>query len=162
MAQYLPLFVLLVLAATFGGISILMSRILMPPRPTAAKTMPYECGVVDLTEPPERFPVRFFLIAMIFVIFDIEIIFYYPFTMVFRELGAFGMIAILIFSVAVFESFVYLISNGALDWGPARHVRRSGMHLAADRTTQTTIRRVGNDGREAAGVGAGDAERVVA
>lgn len=162
MAQYLPLLVLLILAAAFGGVSILMSRILNPPRPTAAKTMPYECGVVDLADPPERFPVRFFLIAMIFVIFDIEIIFFYPFTMIFRELGGFGILAILVFSAAVFESFVYLISHGALDWGPVRHVRRSGLHLSVDRTTQSTIRRVGLDGRTASDVDIEDAERVVA
>lgn len=162
MAQYLPLLILLILAAAFGGISVLMSRILNPPRPTAAKSMPYECGVVDLAQPPERFPVRFFLIAMIFVIFDIEIIFYYPFTMIYRELGGFGILAILIFSAAVFESFVYLISNGALDWGPARHVRRSGVLLSADRTTQSTIRRVGLEGRGATGIDIGDAEQVVA
>ncbi|HTO01878.1 MAG TPA: NADH-quinone oxidoreductase subunit A, partial [Microthrixaceae bacterium] len=147
MAQYLPLLVLLILTAAFGGISIVMSRILMPARPTVAKNMPYECGVVDIADPPERFPVRFFLIAMIFVIFDIEIIFYYPFAVIYRELGGYGILAILIFSVAVFESFVYLISNGALDWGPARHSRRSELQLSKLRTSETTIRRVGSEGR---------------
>jgi len=162
MAQYLPLLALLVLTAGFGAISLLMSKILMPARPTAAKVMPYECGIVDTAEPPERFPVRFYLIAMIFIVFDIEIIFFYPFTMIYRELGGYGLIAILIFSAAVFESFLYLISNGALDWGPVKHVRRSGLALSGDRTTETTIRRVGTDGREAGVEPIGDAEREVA
>src|SRR6478752_1722337 len=111
MAQYLPLLALLVLTGLFGVISLVVSRLLNPPRPNPAKVAPYECGIVDQAQPPERFPVRFYLVAMIFVVFDIEIIFLYPFTMVFRELGGFGLAVIGIFSVAVFESFVYLISN---------------------------------------------------
>ena len=161
MAQFLPLLVLLVLTAAFGAISLLTSKILVPPRPTAAKVMPYECGIVDAADPPERFPVRFYLIAMIFIVFDIEIIFFYPFTMVYRELGGYGLVAILVFSAAVFESFLYLISNGALDWGPVKHLRQSSLLLASDRTTETTIRRVGADGREQ-GEHIGDAAREVA
>ncbi len=63
---------------------------------------------------------RFYLVAMIFIVFDIEIIFFFPWATVFRELGAFGLVAVLLFAVAVFESFVYLIGNGALDWGPLK------------------------------------------
>ncbi|MCP4435371.1 MAG: NADH-quinone oxidoreductase subunit A [Actinomycetia bacterium] len=147
MGQWLPILALLVLAALFAGISFVASRILNPPRPTPAKVAPYECGIVDQESPPERFPVRFFLIAMIFIVFDIEIIFFYPFTMVVDTLGAYGIIAIVIFSAAVFESFLYLISKGALDWGPAKQLRRSQMSSAA-RTARTTVRRVGTDGRE--------------
>jgi NADH-quinone oxidoreductase subunit A len=146
--QYLPVLALLVLTALFGGISLIMARLLNPPKPNAAKVSPYECGIVDQEDPPERFPVRFYLIAMIFIVFDIEIIFFYPFTMVYSELGWYGVVAIVIFSAAVFESFLYLISNGALDWGPARVLRRSQVMLAAERTTSTTVRRVGAEGRE--------------
>ena len=149
MGQYLPVLGLLVLTALFGAISVVMSKLLNPAKPTAAKVSPYECGIVDQTEPPERFPVRFYLIAMIFIVFDIEIIFFYPFTMVYEQLGGYGVAAIVIFSAAVFESFVYLISNGALDWGPVQRLRRSRVLLDADRTTASTIRRVGTDGRPA-------------
>lgn len=152
MAQYLPVLALLVLTALFGGISVVMSRVLNPPRPTAAKVSAYESGIADITEPPERFPVRFFLIAMIFIVFDIEIIFFYPFTMVYRELGVYGLVAIIIFSAAVFESFLYLISNGALDWGPLRSRRRSHLSDPA-RTSATTVRRVGTEGRTDVGRG---------
>jgi NADH-quinone oxidoreductase subunit A len=158
MGQYLPIVALLVLAALFAAISFVASRLLNPPRPTPAKVSPYECGIVDQTDPPERFPVRFFLIAMIFIVFDIEIIFFYPFTMVASELGWYGIAAILIFSAAVFESFLYLIGNGALNWGPAQHIRRSRLSTSVGRTSRTTIRRVGLEGREdereAVGVGA--------
>lgn len=148
MGQWLPIICLGLLAALFAGISFAASRILNPPRPTQAKVAPYECGIVDQADPPERFPVRFFLIAMIFIVFDIEIIFFYPFAMVYRSLGAHGILAILIFSAAVFESFLYLISKGALDWGPAKMVRRSAVMTDASRTTASTVRRVGLAGRE--------------
>ena len=150
MGQYLPIVALLVLVALFAGISLIAQRILVPPRPNEAKVAPYECGILDTTEPPERFPVRFYLIAMIFIVFDIEIIFFYPFTQVYGALGWFGLVAIGIFTVAVFESFLYLISNGALDWGPPKHLRRSQLHTAPERTTSSTVRRVGLEGREPA------------
>ena len=148
MAQFLPILALIVLAAVFAGLSLVASALLSPRRPTAAKNAPYECGIVEHAPPPERFPVRFYLIAMIFVVFDIEIIFLYPFSMVYRELGAFGVGAIVIFAAAVFESFLYVIANGALSWGPARNLRRpSDMSVSADRTSRSTIRRVGATGR---------------
>ncbi|MFM7040793.1 MAG: NADH-quinone oxidoreductase subunit A, partial [Planctomycetaceae bacterium] len=75
-------------------------------------------------------------------------IFFYPFTMIAEQLGGFGLIAIGIFSAAVFESFLYLIRNGALDWGPAIRARRTLLRSAAPRTTANTIRRVGTEGRE--------------
>jgi NADH-quinone oxidoreductase subunit A len=145
--QFLPLVVIAVLAALFGLINVTMSRLVNPPRPNQVKSSPYESGIVPQRDTPERFPVTFYLIAMIFVVFDIEVIFLYPFSMVFRELGLFGLVAIAIFAFAVFESFVYLLSKGALDWGPARVEHRSAVVDPA-RTSETTIRRVGLDGRD--------------
>ena len=98
MRQYLPVVALLVLAVLFGALSFLASRLLAPRRPSAAKQAPYECGIVDQAEAPERFPVRFYLVAMIFIVFDIEIIFFYPFTQVYGALGWFGLVAIGIFT----------------------------------------------------------------
>jgi NADH-quinone oxidoreductase subunit A len=140
---------MLVLAILFAAISIVVSKVLAPRRPSAAKSSPYECGIVPGRDVPERFPVKFFLVAMIFIVFDIEVIFLFPFATVFRELGGFGIAAIVIFSAAVFESFVYLISNGALDWGPIKQLRRSDI-TSPNRTATSTIRLVGLDGREAA------------
>lgn len=149
MGQYLPILAMLVLAILFAAISIVVSKVLAPRRPSAAKSSPYECGIVPGRDVPERFPVKFFLVAMIFIVFDIEVIFLFPFATVFRELGGFGIAAIVIFSAAVFESFVYLISNGALDWGPIKQLRRSDI-TSPNRTATSTIRLVGLDGREAA------------
>src|SRR5919199_1913617 len=120
MVEYLPLFAMFVLAFIFAWASFLASGLLAPKRPNAAKEAPYECGIVPTREPAERFPVRFYLVAMIFIIFDIEIIFLYPWAVIFRRLELFGLIEMVVFAVAVFVSFMYLISNGALDWGPVR------------------------------------------
>jgi NADH-quinone oxidoreductase subunit A len=144
--QYLPIFAMLVLAVIFAAVSRVVSQLLAPRSPSLPKAAPYECGIVPSKEPPQRFPVKFFLVAMIFIVFDIEIIFLFPFATVFRELGGFGIGAIVIFSAAVFESFVYLISKGALDWGPIKLQNRSDI-VSPARTVSTTIRRVGLEGR---------------
>ena len=146
MGQYLPVLALGVLAFIFATLSIFVSRLMAPRLMTPAKEAPYECGIVPSREPPERFPVKFFLVAMIFIVFDIEIVFLLPWATVFRELGAFGFGAILIFAVLVFESFVYLIGNGALDWGPVKKVRTLAA-VSPTRTSESTIRRVGLEGR---------------
>lgn len=156
MGQYLPIFAMLVLAALFGILSRVAQRLLIPPRPNPAKVAPYECGIIPSKEPPDRFPVKFYLVAMIFIVFDIEIIFFFPFAIAFRELGGFGIAAVVIFSVAVFESFVYLIGNGALDWGPVKRVMRGEM-VSPARTAATTVRRVGLEGREPAPSAPGEA-----
>ena len=145
--QYLPVVGLLILGILFAAISFVASRMLAPNRPNDKKNSAYECGIEPAKETPERFPVRFFLIAMIFIVFDIELIFFYPWAVAHRELGAFGLVAILIFAAAVFESFVYLIGNGALEWGPVHQARKLKAAVSAERTTSSTIRRVGSDGR---------------
>ena len=144
MAQYLPLLVMLILAILFAGLSIVASKLLGPRKPTLAKSAPYECGIVPDREPAERFPVRFYLVAMIFIVFDIEIIFIYPWAVIYRRLGAFGLWEMLIFAVAVFVSFIYLIGNGALNWGP---VKQTTPLVSTRRTTDSTVRRVGAEGR---------------
>ena len=146
MSQYLPVLVLFALAMVFGLLSLVVSLVLAPRMRSKAKEAPYECGIVPGREAPERFPVKFYLVAMIFIVFDIEIIFFFPWATVFRDLGGYGLAAIAIFAVLVFESFVYLIGNGALEWGP-RQRQRSAEIVSPDRTLSSTIRRVGGEGR---------------
>jgi NADH-quinone oxidoreductase subunit A len=142
MDSYLPIFAMVVLAVIFAGLSLVASVMLAPKRrPHDAKVAPYECGIVPDKEPAERFPVRFYLVAMIFIIFDIEIVFLYPWAVVYRQLATFGYVEILVFAGAVFISFIYLVSNGALDWGPVRRLRPAGS--TQSRTTRSTIVRVG-------------------
>jgi NADH len=78
LGQYLPLVFLFALAFLFAALSFFASRLLAPRSPNDKKAAPYECGIIPGREAPERFPVRFFLVAMIFIVFDIEIIFFYP------------------------------------------------------------------------------------
>src|SRR5215212_7305671 len=137
---------MLILAILFARLSILASQILGPKKPTLAKSAPYECGIVPDREPAERFPVRFYLVAMIFIVFDIEIIFLYPWAVIYRQLGSFGLWEMVIFAIAVFVSFIYLIGNGALNWGP---VKRLTALTDSRRTTESTVRRVGAEGRPA-------------
>ena|SRR5487761_2238619 len=143
--SYLPILILLLLGVAFAAFSLVASRVLAPQRPTEAKELPYECGIVPTYEPPERFPVRFYLVAMIFVIFDIEIIFLFPWAVVYNQLGRFGLVEIIVFVAAVFISFLYLIANGALDWGPIKRAKP-----ISERTTTTTVRRVGSSTDKAA------------
>lgn len=155
MGQYLPIVVMLVLGLGFAVSSLVLSNLVSPKRPSAAKSAPYECGIVPRQEPPERFPVRFYLVAMVFIIVDIEIIFLYPYATMFRELGPFGLVEIVVFSTAVFACLIYLIASGSLDWGPVQRLRRSNPAVDAGRTTTTTIRRVGLDGRAGDDAGSG-------
>ena len=157
LGQYLPLLALFALAALFAAGSFVASGLLAPRRPTVPKLDPYECGIVPSRETPERFPVRFFLVAMIFIVFDVEIVLFYPYAVARGGLGLFGLVLVLIFSFAVFESFVYLISAGALEWGPASKPQGSASPseetgpdeeiVSPARTARTTVRRVGLEGR---------------
>ena len=123
MTDYLPILVMLILATLFAAGSFLASTLLAPRRPTAAKLAPYECGIIPEHEPAERFPVKFYLVAMAFIMFDVEFIFLYPFAVIFRRLELFGLVAMGIFLIPLFVAFAYELSAGALDWGPVR--RRS-------------------------------------
>ena len=147
MGQYLPVVFLLALAVLFGALSFFASRLLAPRRPSAAKEAPYECGIVPSREPPERFPVTFYVVAMLFIMFDIELIFIYPFAVDRTFLGAYALWEMLAFSVVFFLAFVYVVDRGALDWGPVVKQRRLQSALSPERTSSSTIRRVGLDGR---------------
>jgi NADH-quinone oxidoreductase subunit A len=147
MGQYLPVIALLILAVLFGALSFGASGLLAPRRPSAAKSAPYECGIVPSREPPERFPVTFYVVAMLFIMFDIELIFIYPFAVDRQFLGTYAFWEMVAFSVVFFGAFVYVVARGALDWGPVAKQRRLDAALSADRTLSSTVRRVGLEGR---------------
>src|SRR6476646_3343524 len=137
MGQYLPIVALLVLATIFGVLSFLVSRLLAPKRPNAAKVAPYECGIVPSREPPSRFPVGFYLVAMLFIMFDIEIVFLYPYAVSRQTLGAYGFWEIVSFSAVFFLAIVYVVAKGALDWGPMSRRRAVEGAVSRERTTAT-------------------------
>ena len=151
MGPYLPVVVLGILAFLFGALSLMASKLLAPNRPNAAKEAPYECGIVPSREPPQRFPVSFYIVAMLFIMFDIEIIFVYPFAVDRQFLGSFAFFEMLAFSAVFFVAFVYVVARGALDWGPVQKYQRLDSSLdgviSSTRTTSSTIRRVGAEGR---------------
>lgn len=122
MAQYLPILAMVILVILFVALSFLASILLGVQRPTKAKTAPYECGIVPEQEPVERFPVKFYLVALAFIVLDVEIIFLYPFSTVFRSLGGYGLALMGTFLLILIVPFAYLLSVGALEWGPVRQV----------------------------------------
>ncbi|NBV81861.1 MAG: NADH-ubiquinone/plastoquinone oxidoreductase chain 3 [Actinobacteria bacterium] len=153
MGQYLPIVVLTALAIVFGVLSLVASKLLAPKRPNTAKDAPYECGIVPSKESPERFPVSFYIVAMLFIMFDIEIIFAYPYAIARESLGAFGFWEMVAFSAVFFVSFVYMVARGALEWGPLK----KDLPVADVVTAQARmhgVRVVGLDGRRAPEAGA--------
>ncbi len=112
-----------VLAGVFVLASLVVSRVFRPDRPTPEKLDPYECGIVPEVEPAQRFPVKFYLVAMLFVVFDVEIIFLFAWASIWDRLGWFGVGAILIFTFFVFETLMYVWKRGVLDWNVHRRAR---------------------------------------
>lgn len=156
MGQYLPIAVLLILAVLFGALSSAASLLLAPRRPNSAKSAPYECGIVPSRDAPERFPVSFYIVAMLFIMFDIEIIFAYPYAVSRSELGSFAFFEMVAFSVVFFAAFVYAVARGALDWGPMQKSVRlasSGGDIVSSAMTAPSygVLVVGLDGRQSPG-----------
>ncbi len=150
MDGFLPVVIMVGLGMVFAASAAFLPGLLAVRRPTLAKVAPYECGIVPSRQPAERFPVRFYLIAMIFIIFDIEIIFLYPWAVIFDRLGTFGLVEMVVFALAVFVSFGYLLSNGALDWGPVKaSVSVAPGTVGEARTSRTTVRKVSRSDRAA-------------
>jgi len=141
--------VLATLAVLFGAISLVASKLLAPRRPNTAKSAPYECGIVPSREAPERFPVSFYIIAMLFIMFDIEIIFAYPYAVDREFLGSFAFFEMLAFSAVFFVAFVYMVARGALEWGPIMRSAKLDPQSSTGVQASGTVRVVGREGRAA-------------
>src|SRR5918993_3576866 len=109
---------LAVMAVGFGVVSVVISRFLGPRNPTPEKLAPYECGMPPVGDARERQSVKFYLIAMIFLLFDIEVAFLYPWAMAMRELAWPGLIQITVFFAILLVGYTYIWRKGVLDWGP--------------------------------------------
>jgi NADH-quinone oxidoreductase subunit A len=117
LSDYLPVVLLAGLSLLFAAASLAASALLRPSRPTPAKLAPYECGIEPERVPKgERFGVKFYVVAMLFIIFDIETIFLFPWAVGFRQLGLFGLVEMVIFIALVFVAYVYVWRKGGLDW----------------------------------------------
>jgi len=116
MQDWLSILLLILLGAGFAAGSIVMSGILGPRKPTPEKLAPYECGMPPVSDARERHPVKFYLVAMIFLLFDIEVAFLYPWAMALRDLRWVGFAQILIFFAILLAGYVYIWRKGALNW----------------------------------------------
>jgi NADH-quinone oxidoreductase subunit A len=131
LTAYLPIAIMFGIVVGFAAISLVASGLLTTKNPTPEKLEPYECGIVPLQEPVQRFPVRFYLVAMLFVIFDIEIVFLFAWAVRFHDLGWYGIGAVGIFTLLLIETLVYVWKRGALDWNvPQRRRYRREAELS--------------------------------
>ncbi|NWG22716.1 MAG: NADH-quinone oxidoreductase subunit A [Chloroflexi bacterium] len=116
LADYLPILVMLLVALFVAVFVIVLSRYLGPQRPTRRKLMPYESGMEPIGPGQRRFPVKFNLVAMLFILFDIEVIFLFPYALVYKQLGVPGLAAMGVFFVVLVIGMIYEWRRGALEW----------------------------------------------
>ncbi len=118
MNLYIPIVGMVVLATVFVAVSMTLSVLIGPGRKNRAKYDSYECGIQPTPQPVGggRFPVKYYVIAMLFIVFDIEIVFLYPWAVTYHQLGLFGIIAIISFIVTVLVAYFYVKCRGGLDW----------------------------------------------
>jgi NADH-quinone oxidoreductase subunit A len=117
MQGWFSILLMIALGAGFGLISVLLSSVLGPRRPTPEKSAPYECGMPPVGDARERQSVKFYLVAMIFLLFDIEVAFLYPWALALRDLGWAGFMQVVLFVGLLLFGYIYVWRKGALDWG---------------------------------------------
>jgi NADH-quinone oxidoreductase subunit A len=120
MDSFWPILIMLGLGAGFAGGSVLLSQFLGPRKPTPEKSAPYECGMPPVGDARERQSVKFYLVAMIFLLFDIEVAFLYPWAMAFRTLAWTGLIQIVVFFMLLLAGYIYVWRKGVFDWSGER------------------------------------------
>ena len=118
LSTYVPILGLFVLAAGFALFSVTVAPFVGPRRYNRAKLEAYECGIEPVDQPLTggRFPVKYYLVAMLFIVFDIEIVFLYPWAASFDQMGTFALVEMILFIVTVFVAYVYVLRRGGLDW----------------------------------------------
>jgi NADH-quinone oxidoreductase subunit A len=117
MQGWLSILIMLALGAGFALVAVFLSTLLGPHKPTPEKLAPYECGMPPVGNARERQSVKFYLVAMIFLLFDIEVAFLYPWAMALRDLGWGGFAQLVLFMLLLLAGYVYVWRKGALDWG---------------------------------------------
>jgi NADH-quinone oxidoreductase subunit A len=116
-ARYLPLLIHFIVAGLLATGIVVLSRLLGYRKPTLAKLSPYECGMVPVGNARQRFSVKFYLVAMLFIIFDVEAVFLYPWAVILKDLKMFGFWEMLVYIGIVLVGFFYIWKKGVLDWG---------------------------------------------
>jgi len=116
LSRYLPILLFIGIALAFGVVTLLLSYLVQPKFPESEKLSPYECGSEPFSDARMPFPVRYYIFAMLFVIFDIEIIFLYPWAVVFDKIGLIGLVEMLVFIGLFVVAYAYAWRKGALEW----------------------------------------------
>jgi NADH-quinone oxidoreductase subunit A len=116
MSEYLGIVVFFVLAGTVAGAFVLLASVLGPKKPSVVKSEPFECGEVPFSVPRGHLSIKFYLTAILFILFDVELVFLYPWAVVYRGLGVWGLTEMVIFLGILMVGFFYAWDNGALDW----------------------------------------------
>ncbi len=116
LSNYVPILIFLLVAALFGCLLLFLGRVLAPYRPDKEKLSPYECGFEAFEDSRMKFDVRYYLVAILFIIFDLEIAFLFPWAIVLREIGVFGFLAMMLFLAILVVGFIYEWMKGALEW----------------------------------------------
>jgi NADH-quinone oxidoreductase subunit A len=124
-ARYLPLLIHFLLAGALACAIVLLSWLIGQRKPTRAKMSPYECGMAPIGDARERFSVKFYMVAMLFILFDVEAIFLYPWAIILRDLKMFGFWEMLVYVSIVLVGYFYVWKKGVLDWG-SRSAKRGG------------------------------------
>ncbi|MEX0661218.1 MAG: NADH-quinone oxidoreductase subunit A [Balneolaceae bacterium] len=119
--QYFPIFILLGVALVLAILLMSLSRLLGPFRPNKTKLNPYESGMDPVGQAKERYSIAFYLIAMEFIVFDLEVVFIYPWAVGFRDLGAGTFVAMAVFITVLFVGLIYTLKKGTLDWDMKKH-----------------------------------------
>src|SRR2546422_4503457 len=116
MTEYLGIIVAFLIAGGFAGLNVVLAQILGPKRPSPVKSEPFECGEVPFSLPVGHLSIKFYLTAILFILFDVELVFLYPWAVVYRGLGGSGLTEMVIFLGILMVGFFYAWDNGALDW----------------------------------------------
>ncbi len=116
MPSYVPILILGGVAVGFAVFTLVLSSLLGRARPNPQKSAVYECGVPAIGTARERFPIKFYLVCMLFILFDVDAAFLYPWALIFRQLGVFGLVEMAVFVFLLGRRFVYARKVGALDW----------------------------------------------
>lgn len=116
LGAYLPILLLGIVAISFGLLSLVFSSLIGPKKYSALKMSPYESGCEPVGTARERYSIKFFVIAMLFILFDIEAVFLYPWAILYKKLGAFGLVEMGLFIVILFVGYIYVWKKGALEW----------------------------------------------
>ena len=116
LASYVPIFLFMAVAFLFPSVTLLFAKLIRPNTGGKGKLMPYECGVDPDSDARQRYAIRYYVVAILFVIFDVETVFLFPWAIIYKQLAVFGLIEMMVFLGILIVGYIWIIKKGALDW----------------------------------------------